>query len=138
MRGHDGGEGGQVERRDKEIVVIVEGVARVAEAAQPVDEPPGVDLGIAILHGMVMELDEDLAERGEFVSTDSLQEFILGAFDIQLQHVGRVQPEVVEQGDRGEGPHFVAGHFIANGIDVVREDGTKVSVGRSLASKVMG
>ena len=81
---------------DKEIVVIVEGVARVAEAAQPVDEPPGVDVGIAT-HGMVMELNEDLTERGEFVSTDALQEFILGAFDIQLQHVGRVEAEVVRR-----------------------------------------
>ena len=76
--------------------MIVEGVAGVAEAAQPVDEPPGVDLGIA-MHGMVMELDEDLAERSEFGSMDALQEFILGAFDIQLQDVGRVQPEVASR-----------------------------------------
>ena len=75
--------------------MIVEGVGLVAKAAHRVDKHSGIDVGVA-LNGMVVELDEDLTERGEVVGTDALQEFILGAFDIQLQHIGRVQAEVVQ------------------------------------------
>lgn len=103
--------------------MIVERVAFVAVVAYCLDEQSRVDDGIA-LNRMVVELDEDLAERSEIVFANIPQEFILGAFDVQFQDVGRVQTEMLEQGGGGEGRDFVSRQFIANGIDVIGHDGT--------------
>lgn len=103
--------------------MVVERVTVVAEVANPLDNPSGVKERIA-LNRMVMELDEDLTKRSEILIADVPQEFILGAFDVQFQDVGRVQTEMLEQRGGGEGRDFVSGQFIANGIDVVGHDGT--------------